>query len=434
MPRVAFYTLGCKLNQYETEAIREQFETNGYEVVPFSSVADVYVINTCTVTGRSDRSSRQAVYQALRRAPHARIVATGCSAHLAPQSYASISGVELVVGNDKKERVFDCLIGAQSRDIAQQEIQTSDHVDWFSISRFRNYTRAFIKIQDGCEAACSYCIVPSVRGSQRSRPIESILSQAHQLIAGGYKEIVLTGVHVGAYGVDLSEQITLVDVLKAFIEMKGLWRIRLSSIGPMECSSQLIDFIASSPKICRHLHIPLQSGDDEILTRMRRNYFTDEFADLIELIARKIPDVGIGTDVMVGFPGETERHFENSYEFVKELPFSYLHVFSYSKRPGTGAARYSDQVPADVKKERSTAFRRLRSEKITQFHSRFVGRSLNVLLEYRRDKKTGMLTGLSDNYIRVLVDGGDQFQGKPVAVTVEKSEAGRAFGSMACML
>lgn len=433
MPKAAFHTLGCKLNQYETEAIREQFELNGYEVVPFSSRADVYVVNTCTVTAKSDRSSRQAVYQAIRRAPHARVVATGCSVQTSPEAFAGIEGLDLILGNENKGRIFDSLCGSCSGTGAQDSNlspRSDEQGEWSTISSFRNYSRAFIKIQDGCNARCSYCIVPFARGPQRSRSLQSIIDQAHHLVASGFQEIVLTGVHIGAYGVDGSESVSLVDVLQALVKVEGLWRIRLSSIEPGECSLQLIELIASSPKICRHLHIPLQSGDDEILRRMKRNYTTDVYERLIEHLVEAIPDVGIGTDVMVGFPGESDTHFEHSYGFVNRLPFSYLHVFSYSQRPGTAAAAYENQVPAVVKKSRSTAFRRLRTEKIHRFQERFVGTALKILLEHRRDRDTGLLTGLSDNYIRVLVDDQDDLQGRPVEVDVIQTEGGRVYGSL----
>ena len=431
MPTAAFYTLGCKLNQYETEAIREQFETNGYNVVPFSSEADVYVINTCTVTSKSDRSSRQAIYQALRRAPGARIVATGCSVEMFPQSFTEISGVELVIGNRSKGRVFETYARLKPKDVPHFPDSASrsvDEKDWFDISQFRNYSRAFLKIQDGCDARCSYCVVPFARGASRSRPLESILSQTHHLLDSGYKEIVLTGVHLGAYGADLSEKISLVDVLRALVEIGQLWRIRLSSLEPMECTPQLIDLIASSPKICRHLHIPLQSGDDMILKRMKRNYTPDEYFNVIDTLVARIPDIGLGSDVMVGFPGETDAHFQRSLQFVKELPFSYFHVFSYSKRPKTTAAQYHEHIPSEVKKDRSAAFRKLRSEKISKFRRQFIGRCLDVLLEYRRDRETGMLTGLSDNYIRVYANGPDSLQGKPVKVHIQHVEGERTYG------
>ena len=437
MPTAAFYTLGCKLNQYETEAIREQFEEHGYDVVPFSEVADVYIINTCAVTAKSDRSSRQAVYQAVRRAPEARIVATGCSVEISPEPFAQIPGVDFVLGNTGKGLIFNALSEGKrfktDQNIFPQHGLKDGH-PWLDISRFRNYSRAFLKIQDGCDARCSYCVVPFARGVSRSRPLQSILSQARRLIASGYKEIVLTGVHVGAYGLDLSERISLVDVLRALITIDDLWRIRLSSIEPMECSPQLIDLIASTPKICRHLHIPLQSGDDTILQRMGRNYGTKNFAKIVENVITQIPDVGIGTDIMVGFPEETDFQFQQSFRFVKDLPFSYLHIFSYSKRPGTAAAEFRGHVSKEVKRNRSKIFRELRSEKITRFRQRFVGQSLDVLLEYRRDRQTGMLTGLSDNYIRVHVEGRDRLQGAPVKVDIEKVTDDRTYGSVTGMI
>ncbi|UCE19955.1 MAG: tRNA (N(6)-L-threonylcarbamoyladenosine(37)-C(2))-methylthiotransferase MtaB [Gemmatimonadota bacterium] len=433
MPTAAFHTLGCKLNQYETEALREQFETQGYTVVPFSSVADVYVVNTCTVTAKSDRSSRKAIYQALRRAPGARIVATGCSAELFPQSFADIPGVDLVVSNKRKGKVYETLTQTLSQDVVLSHDSKPESIDengWFDISRFRNYSRAFLKIQDGCNARCSYCVVPFARGGSRSRPLQSILSQSHQLIDSGYKEIVLTGVHLGAYGADFSEEISLADVLEALIDIEQLWRVRLSSIEPMECSPRLVDVIASSSKICRHVHIPLQSGDDRILKRMNRNYTTKDYLDVIETLVAHIPDIGIGSDVMVGFPGETDSHFHQSFQFVKELPLSYFHVFSYSRRPKTSAAQYREHVPDEVKKDRSAIFRQLRSEKMDQFRRRFIGDCLDVLFEYRRDQQTGMLTGLSDNYIRVKADGPDCLQGEPVTVHIHDVAGEQTYGSV----
>ena len=430
MPTAAFHTVGCKLNHYETEAIREQFEVNGYDVVPFRTVADVYVINTCAVTAKSDRTSRQAVYQALRRAPGARVVATGCSVQISPQTFAHIPGVEVVVGTEGKENVFDHVSERGSGKPMGTPPVHEHPSGWFSISHFRDCTRAFIKIQDGCNASCSYCIVPLTRGAHRSRPLRSIVSQAHRLVESGYKEIVVTGVHLGMYGVDLPEKPSLVDVLKALVDIHGLSRLRLSSVEPTECSPSLIDLIASSPKICRHMHIPLQSGDDEILTQMKRHYSARDVARLIETLVTRIPDVGIGTDVIVGFPGETDRHFERSYALVEELPFSYLHVFSYSRRPGTAAASYPDQVPAGVRKVRSARFRELRARKMKEFGSRFVGRPLDVLLEHRRDRQSGLLTGLSDNYIRLRVAGPDDLQGEEVRVRVLSVGGGYATGSL----
>lgn len=433
MPTAAFCTLGCKLNQYETEAVREKFLSHGYEVVPFGTGADVYVINTCAVTAKSDRSSRQMIHRALRASPGALVVATGCSVQTNPGSFASIPGVGLVLGNLEKPRILDFLSANHRPQRPLTCVSAPEnlaHFEDFDISCFGGYTRAFIKIQDGCDGGCSYCIVPLARGPSRSRNPESVIAQAERLARQGYQEIVLTGVNLGRYGLDLQLATSLVDVLKSLISISGLHRIRLSSIEPSDISPELIDLLANSSKICRHLHIPLQSGDSEILQAMNRDYTPTDYRQLIETLVEKIPGVGIGADVMVGFPGESDRHFRRSYEFVESLRLAYLHVFNYSQRPRTPAAALPDQVSAEVRKERSRHFRELRARKMDRFRQSFLGRRLQVLLEKRKDRETGMLTGLADNYLRVLVDGGDELMGQMVEAEFTKVVGDKNFGRL----
>lgn len=431
MPTVAFYTLGCKLNQYETEAIREQFERTGYQVVPFEAWADVYVVNTCSVTSKSDRHSRQMIRRAIQTAPEATVVATGCCAQVSPDSLACIPGVDFILGTQEKIHILDFLNqhrGNGKPFIAISPRESLTRFEEIDISSFGRYTRAFIKIQDGCDRFCSYCIVPFARGPNRSRKLTSVVSQAQRLVDLGYQEIVLTGVQLGAYGQDLEEKISLVDVLQALEKIEGLRRIRLSSIEPTDVSPELIHLLAGSNKICRHLHLPLQGGDNQILARMNRPYRTVDYQDLVLTLVEKVPGIGIGADVMVGFPGEQEKSFRRSYEFIESLPLYYLHVFSYSQRPGTVAATLPDQVPPKVKKERAHRMKELREQKILRFWQSFVGQRLEVLLENRRHRETGKLTGLTDNYIRVLVDGEDCLMSRMVEVEICRVEGDKVFG------
>lgn len=433
MPTIAFCTLGCKLNQYETEAIREQFEREGYRVVSFTDRATVYVVNTCSVTGKSDRHSRQMVRRAIQTAPEALVVATGCCAQVDPQALAGIPGVDLVLGNREKNRILDFLKPSKIDGKAAIAVSPREQLDRFEdldISSFGRYTRAFIKVQDGCDCFCSYCVVPFARGPNRSRELASIISQAKRSVGLGYKEIVLTGVHLGTYGRDLGGAIDLVDVLEALEKVEGLRRIRLSSVEPTDVSPELIDLLAGSDRICRHLHLPLQSGDDEILARMNRPYQASEYRDLVMTLTDRVPGIGIGADVIVGFPGETDGNFRNTYEFVEGLPFSYLHVFNFSRRPGTVAATLPDQVPPGVRKERSRLMKGLRERKMLQFRRSFIGEKLEVLIENRRDKETGKLTGLTDNYIRVLVDGEDELMNEIMEVELTGVEGDKSFGQI----
>jgi threonylcarbamoyladenosine tRNA methylthiotransferase MtaB len=412
--RAALFTIGCKVNQYETEAIAERLEAFGFERVDFSDKADVYIINTCTVTGESDRSSRQAIYRAKRRSPDARIIVTGCYAQTDKEYLETLPGVSLVVKQQDKGRLPTLI--AQLLGCGARIKESDDEFFDFSVKGLAKHTRALVKIQDGCEKNCAYCIVARARGKERSREAAQVVSEVNDLVENGFKEVVLTGVHAGRYHKD---GLGLAELTKKILDHTKVQRIRYSSIDPKEFTNELIDVIAESDRICRHLHIPLQSGDDAVLSRMRRDYTSDEYRQLVDRISDKIPNVMIGADVIVGFPGETDEQFENTCDFIRSAPISYLHVFSYSDRKGTQASKMPDKVDPQITHGRSEIMHHLGREKWIAYIGRFIGRKLNVLIEHRRDKKTSKLTGLSDTYIRVLADGDDSLKNQilPIHIT-----------------
>lgn len=426
-PTVALYTLGCRLNQYETEAIREQFQARGYRVVPFGERADVYVVNTCTVTGQADYQSRQTLRRAIRRAPDATVVATGCYAQTNPQALLRIEGVDLVLGNAEKGRLVEYVTEATSASRPAVHVtpraaltQFDDRLD---VHEFEGRTRASLKIQDGCDQFCTFCIIPWARGRYRSRPLEQLVGQTERLLTAGYHEIVLTGVHLGAYGIDLIPPRSLIEAVRALLQLPDLPRLRLSSIWPTAVSDEMIQLMAdTAPRFCRYVHLALQSGDDDILRRMRRTYTADDARRVVERLAETIPDVGMGADVMVGFPGETDRQFLNTYRMLETLPISYLHVFSYSKREGTKAASFPDQVPVTVAQERNAQLRQLSAAQSLAFHRRFIGRRVDALVEERRDPATGQLVGLTDHFVRVRLPGDDRLMNTIVTVRVDRAD------------
>jgi threonylcarbamoyladenosine tRNA methylthiotransferase MtaB len=425
--RVAFLTLGCKLNSYETESLRGVFHRHHYDIVDADQPADYYVINTCSVTGRAESDARQLIRSVTRRNPSARVIVTGCYAQRDAQTLAAMPEVALVVGNAEKTQLFrlfeDTLrtpgVGAKaftSHLFKGQPTEKFSFGEGGDIATVSPFTRATIKVQDGCNDFCTFCIIPHLRGRSVSRPVTAILEHARALAAAGYKEIDLTGVHTGAYGEDLDPPTTLLAMLERLVRVEGIDRIRLNSIEPATVSDELLDFIAASPKVCKHLHICLQSGDDEILRRMRRHYDVASYAQLISNVMARMPECGLGSDMLVGFPGETEAHFERTLRVVEDLPFSYLHVFSYSARPGTPAAKYPDQVHPAAKKERSQRLRELGQAKKRAFAARFIGRELAILLEGKRDNARQLLSGLTQNYLRVHVDAPEAFVNRIVPV------------------
>ena len=429
---IAFQSVGCKLNHYEIEALKHNSHHRGYKVVPFADGADIYVVNTCTVTGAGDADSRKALRRALRANPKATVVATGCYAQRKPEELKD-AGAHLVLGNGQKAELLNHLEahldqGQAPPTVAPQQRPTTEtflHIDGM-VQQGR--TRGTLQIQDGCDEHCTYCIIPAVRGFGVSRPLDQVVHQAQQMAAAGYGELALTGVHSGSYGRDQGQTEGLVRLLEALEPIDGLQRIRLNSIEPGFVSDALIDFAAASHKFCPHFHVPLQSGDDHILKRMGRHYRRAYYAERIERIAQRIPDCAIGADIMVGFPGETQTHFDNTYALLRDLPMTYLHVFSYSMRQGTPAERLSDHQPKAIKSQRARTLIELGRDKRLAFHQRFVGRRLSLLAEKRRDRTTNLAVGMSANYIKVLFESEQNHPEDLVDVAVTSAREDLAFG------
>lgn len=420
MDTIAFRTLGCKVNQAETASLKRLFEEAGYKAVSFSQPADVYVINTCTVTHLGDRKSRQAVRRARRQNPEAVIVVTGCYAQVSPEEVLELPEVNLVVGTHGRERLPELVREARQKRlncVLPLEQKTSfEPVPSAQNSR----TRAFLKVQEGCRQFCSYCIVPYARGPLYSMPPKLAVAEAEKLAAAGYRELVLTGVHLGSYGVDLEEKPTLTDLLQLMIAVDGIERIRLSSIEPTEITTELIECLLHNRKICRHLHIPLQSGDDEILAKMNRKYSAGEYYSLVRLLREKVPGIALTTDVMVGFPGESGEHFQRTFEMVKRCAFSRLHVFKYSPRRGTPAADFPNQVPDDVKNDRSDRLIDLGDALAASYRAGFIGKTVEVLFETKSGG--GTLTGTTEHYLRVRAAAPPYLLGKTAKVLVLSGE------------
>jgi threonylcarbamoyladenosine tRNA methylthiotransferase MtaB len=406
--KVAMTTLGCKVNQCESAGIAEAIAVRGMTLVPFEAEADCYIVNTCTVTGRTDDQSRRLIRQAIRRNPAAVVLVTGCYAQRAPEEIARIPGVWIVAGNGEKSRLtefLDKLAVGKGPQVHVGDVLSETKFSSLGATAIPGHTRAFLKIQDGCNALCSYCIVPRVRGWSRSLQPAEIQEGVDSLARRGFREVVLSGIHLGAYGRDLVPATDLTAVVRRIVEERPIERLRLSSIEPREITDELLSLIGPPGIICRHLHIPLQSGDDGILAAMNRDYDAAFFRDLIRSILATIPGIAIGIDVMVGFPGETEAAFANTLRLVEELPFAYFHGFPFSRRPGTPAAVMPGQVPEADKKRRVERLRTIGAEKRRTFAETFIGAPLAVLIEGKKDKSTGFFTGFSDNYIPVVCRG-----------------------------
>jgi threonylcarbamoyladenosine tRNA methylthiotransferase MtaB len=392
--RIAFTTLGCKINQYDTDVMRKTAAAEGNAIVPFESEADVYVINTCSVTAKSDYQCRQTIRAAIRRKEGARIIVTGCYAETRPQEIRSIPGVSLVLGNGEKANI--------ARYVSDPEHTGLDRASGYH-DVVRERTRGVLKIQDGCDGRCSYCIVPKARGASRSVPRDEVVKLFDQAIDAGCPEVVLSGIHIGRYGIDLDPRVSLTGLIADLLARRKQTRIRLSSIEPNEITNEMVDLCGQG--MCRHFHIPLQSGDDAILHSMNRDYSAAFYGNLVETIAHKVPGAAIGADVMVGFPSEDEGAFLNTFNLIEELPLTHLHVFSYSPRPGTAAAIMKGQVSNTIKKQRNETLRDLGLKKNHEFRKKFKGSILNVVLEESSRAEKGEGSGLTDNYIRVTVSG-----------------------------
>lgn len=404
MLKVAIATLGCKTNQFESAVMAENLAKDGLSLVPFGEVADVYVINTCTVTARTDAESRRLVRRANRLNPQARIVVTGCYAQVTPGALAAMPEVGLVVGNEEKKGLAALLRreGLDGR-VMVSDISRQVRAEPMPLETFSEHTRAFLQVQNGCNSFCSYCIVPYARGRSRSVPRTAVLEGVERLTGQGFREVVLTGIHLGSYGRDLDPPASLLELLE-LLQLRGATgRLRLGSLEPLDITPELIAFLQRSSMVCHHLHIPLQSGSDRVLARMNRPYDTAYFRDLVERLVAALPGVCIGLDVIAGFPGETDAEFAATLQLVEELPVAYLHVFPFSSRPGTAAAAMDGHLPSRVVTERAQTLRRVGESKRSAYLRGFVGRELDVLV--LKQKSGGILSGLSRNYLTVCCNG-----------------------------
>ena len=420
MDKVALATLGCKVNQYETELIREQLEKSGFKPVSFGKKAGLYIINTCSVTEKAAQKSIELIKKARNRS--SLLVVTGCYAEAEKEKLGEMfPWIDLVVGNKEKSNIGNIINGNGKN---HQEKQTY-------IGKFNAHNRAFVKVEDGCNQFCTYCIIPYVRGKEiRSRSLSEVLREMENLAEQGFKEIVLTGINLGLYGTDLNPQVKLVNLLKKAECLKEKIRIRLSSLEPHLLSVELIDFMAQSSWICPHLHLPLQSGDAEILKRMGRRYTLEEYRRLLKKVREKIPSVAITSDVMVGFPGEEESNFSNTYRFLQEMKFSRLHVFRFSPRKGTRAYSIKPRIEEKVKKERSKLLRHLGNKLSQDFASQFLGKTLTVLAEDQPDTESGLLFGYTENYIPLLFNGKEESKNKLIRIRLTETKEGKVLGKV----
>jgi len=421
VPRVAFTTLGCKVNQVETAVMEGLFKQRGYEVTHFDQVADVYVINTCSVTHLGERKSRQLIRRAIRLNEQAVVAVAGCYAQVSPEQVEAIEGVNVIVGTQDRYLIVDLVEKASSsKGIINivTNIMKADHFEDIPLfESMEGHTRSFLKIQEGCTNFCTYCIIPYARGPLRSRPIESVTNEVEKMVAAGFKEIVLTGIHLGAYGRDAQGSTTLVDVVKAVLNIEGLVQLRLGSVESIEVSDELIAIMQQDERLCHHLHLPLQAGDDQVLARMNRHYTVGQYGQLIHSIQKKVPGIGISTDIIVGFPGETVEMFENALQFVENMNFSRMHIFPYSRRSGTPAADYADQVSGDEKKRRVHMMQQLAERKSAEYQQGFLNRQLTVLFE---PEKNGIVEGFTGNYIKIYARGHNDVHGKICNVQLER--------------
>ena len=430
---VALGTLGCRLNQVESQEMGALLERSGFRVVPAGEAAQVYVVNTCTVTGRADFSDRQLIRRVARENPGALLVVTGCYAQTDPGAVAAIPGVDLVVGNHEKYRLPELLGPLVKRPrpaIEVGDIAAVRTVPVAPFARMAGRSRAFVKIQDGCQHRCAFCIVPTARGDSRSREAKLVMHQVRRLVESGYLDVTLTGVDIGHYGWDLDPRTSLAALVRGLAGIDGLRWLRLSSVLPSYFTPDLLDAVTTLPVVAPHLHLPLQSGSDRVLRLMRRPYHAGMYRDLVSRLTAAIPALGLGADVIVGHPGESEADFEATLAFVASLPFSYLHVFPYSDRRGTEAARRPDHVPAAAIRERGRRLRRLGLEKSLAFRRGLAGSRREALVLDARDRRTARRVGLTSNYVEVLFEGPDSLGRRVVTLDIGETRGDRTHGRL----
>ena len=420
--RVSLSTLGCKTNQFESAAMQERLQQAGYTIVPFAQAADLVIVNTCTVTAATDAESRSIIRRARRLNPACRVVVTGCYAQVNPDALAALPEVSLILGNEEKIDFLERLERADStNDVVRIDVSDIETVKSAKVPTLISYaerSRAFIQIQNGCDAYCSYCIIPYARGRSRSVPEDQVVSQVNTLVEQGFNEVVLTGIHIGGYGLDFPVSSSLLNLIRRIEAETELRRLRLGSIEPNEIHPELIAQIASSAIICQHLHIPLQSGDSAVLKRMNRHYTAEDFRRLIADISTAIPDISLGLDVITGFPGETEEEFENCRALIESLPISSLHVFPFSKRTGTPAATMPNQIPERISRERAALLRSLSEQRHKQYALSFIGKTVDVVVEHTRDNS--ILKGMTRHYLPVSFHGADLQAGALVQIEIER--------------
>lgn len=422
MKKVAFYTLGCKVNQYETEAMLEMFEKKGYEGVDSEEYADVYVINTCTVTHMSDRKSRQYIRRVKNKNPNAIIAVVGCYSQVSPEEILEIDDVNLVMGTNDRRTIVEKVesIDCNTKLSTVDDIMKVKEFEEIEISQTNGKTRAFIKVQDGCDRFCTYCIIPYARGRIRSRDLNSIIDEVSNLANMGYKEVVLTGIHVASYGKDLKDGSSLLTIIKAVAQIDGIERIRLSSVEPVLFTEEFVDEIKKIDKLVPHYHLSLQSGCDATLKRMNRRYTAEEYKEIVDILRKNIENVAITTDVIVGFPGETNEEFSETLEFLKEIKLMHTHVFKYSPRKGTPAASMKNQVDPQMKNLRSSTLLALSTKNFKEFAKDYIGKTMRVLFEEKNNE--GYYEGLTDNYMRIKVKSDTDIRDKFVDTVIKEAK------------
>lgn len=429
MNKVAFHTLGCKVNQYETEAMEKMFEDKGYSIVKEDELADVYVINTCTVTNLSDRKSRQFIRRVKKINEDSIVAVVGCYSQVAAEEVESIEGVDVIIGTSDRNRVVELCERAKAEEEKiniVRSIKTYDEFEEINVDEIKSMTRAYLKIQDGCNQFCSYCIIPYARGPIRSRQSHDIVEETEKLKLSGFKEIILAGIHVASYGKDLGD-IRLDSVIKEISKVDGIERIRLSSVEPNLITEDFMQVLVDSKKVCDHFHLSLQSGSDTILKRMNRKYTSAEYREKVDLIRKYMPNAGITTDIIVGFPGETDENFEETLKFVRDIKFSRIHVFKYSPRKGTPAANFENQVHGTIKNKRSEVLIVQANELMKEFNSKFIGKTMDVLFE---EKNNGYYEGYTTNYIRVKAKSDEDIIGQLLEIDIIDSEGEYLIGNI----
>lgn len=428
--KVAFYTLGCKVNQYETNAMKQEFIEKGYEVTEFEEKSDIYVVNTCTVTNMSDRKSRQILRRAKEINPNSILVVTGCYAQVAKSDLEKIEEIDIVLGNTEKKDIVKYIekyMQNTTRQEAVADIMQEKSVNEFETIAYTDKARAFIKIQDGCDRFCSYCIIPYARGRVRSRKIQDIVNEIKQIADKGIQEVVITGIHIASYGKEVKPHVELIDLLKEINKIEKIKRIRLGSLEPTIIQEEFVKELKKLNKVCGHFHLSLQSGCDETLQRMNRKYTTDEFKKSVELLKQNYPNVALTTDIIVGFPGETDSEFEKTYKYLDEINFYKMHIFKYSQRKGTKAAVMPMQINGAIKEERSRKLIEMSDKKQIEHNEKYIGKKVPVLIEEREGK---YLKGHTTNYILVYIEEEKNIENEIVNVLVSNTQKEALIGKI----